>query len=55
MARLLWFGAVYTCPVVPAPPEKSASITLGSETLASVMASREAGIKRHGKDVSERG
>ena len=51
IARLMWFGAVYSCPVVPAPPPNSVG-TVNKETLTNILAWRTAGILRYGKDVS---
>jgi hypothetical protein len=47
----MWFGAVYSCRVVPLPPAQSSG-GVGSETQARIRAWHEAGIKRFGKNVS---
>lgn len=48
--RLIWFGAVYSCRVVPLPPAQSSG-GVGSETQARIRAWHEAGIKKFGKNV----
>ena len=51
VSRLMWFGACYCCPVVPAPPPKSSDL-VDNETKTKILAWRAAGIAKHGKDVS---
>jgi len=51
IVRLMWFGACYSCPVVPAPPPNS--LGLDDEIKTKILAWRAAGIAKHGKDVSE--
>ncbi|GAX73037.1 hypothetical protein CEUSTIGMA_g489.t1 [Chlamydomonas eustigma] len=47
--RLIWFGSVYMCPIVPAPPRNAPSAA-DPEQLAKILVWREAGIKKHGKN-----
>ena len=51
VSRLMWFGACYSCPVVPAPPPKSSDL-VDTKTKTKILAWRAAGIAKHGKDVS---
>ena len=53
IARLMWFGAIYTCPVVPAPPP-GATGGIDKAMQDSIAVWRTAGIKLHGKNVRRR-
>ena len=50
--RLMWFGAVYMSPVVPAPPASSSG-WISPEMHERILSWRSTGIAKHGKDVSE--
>lgn len=51
--RLMWFGAVYSCKVVPLPPPQTAG-SVDSATRDRILAWRDMGIKLHGKQVCGR-
>lgn len=56
--RLMWFGAVYYCQVVPLPPPKRArgadpdTEPVPAQATASILTMRAAGVKRFGNNVS---
>lgn len=51
VSRLVWFGAVYYCPVAPLPHPSRAG-ALGEEALGRIRDTRQAGLRRWGNDVS---
>lgn len=49
VSRLVWFGAVYYCPVAPLPHPSRAG-ALGEEALGRIRDTRQAGLRRWGND-----